>query len=174
MINSENQTLTKDVVTENSESTDILEASETYFTFWQENDQYALKASIVREVFIKKNIYPVPMVPDYIKGIINLRGNVIPILDLSLMFFNHKIEETITTSIAIVEVSCNEEDVIVGIMIDDVHEVLNVKESEVEHPPDFGANINPDYVNGIVNKESGYIIILNTDYLLDIKKLAEY
>jgi purine-binding chemotaxis protein CheW len=156
------------------EQLDVIENQQTYLTFWLENEQYALKASIVREVFTKTEIFMMPMVPEYIQGVINLRGNIIPILDLSLLFFNHPVQITKLTSIIIVEINDKDEQVIVGIMVDDVNEVLKIYETQIEHTPDFGANINIEYISGIVNKESGYIIMLDAEQLFDIDKLSDY
>lgn len=157
-----------------AEELKALEDQQTYLTFWLEKEQYALKASMVREVFTKTEIFQVPMVPDYIQGVINLRGNIIPILDLSLLFFNHPLQTTKLTSIVIVEINDNDEHITVGVMVDDVHEVLKINEMQIEHTPDFGANINLEYISGIVNKESGYIVILDADQLFNIDELSNY
>jgi purine-binding chemotaxis protein CheW len=161
-------------VSEGIVQNEVLEDKETYLAFTMEKEQYALKAAIVREVFTMLEIYPIPMVPDYIKGVINLRGDVIPILDLSLLFYNHPIEVNKLTSMIIVEIIDNDESVVFGILVDDVNEVVKIGESEIEHTPDFGANINPAFISGILNNESNYLILLAADQLFDIDKLAEY
>ncbi|HRX16773.1 MAG TPA: chemotaxis protein CheW [Spirochaetota bacterium] len=143
-------------------------------SFRQGREIYAIKIHSVREVIDSIAITPIPLVPLYIKGVINLRGNIIPVVDLNARFYGDKGEIVKTTSIIVIEVPFEEELVTIGLMIDAVKEVLMFPEEEIDPTPDFGTNIRTDYISGVARHEDNYLIILNVNSVLDIAELSDF
>lgn len=143
-------------------------------TFIQENELYGMPINTVREVIDTINITPIPLVPPYIRGVINLRGKVIPVIDLQARFRGESATVKKMTSIIINELELEEEIVEIGLMIDQVKEVMMFPKEDIDETPDFGTNIRTDYIAGIGRYLNKYIIILDTSSLLNIDELSEF
>ena len=111
-------------------------------------------------------ITSVPQTPEFVKGVINLRGKVIPVMDLRLRFDIESIDYNERTCIIVVEIVGRTSTVQIGIVVDSVSEVLNVKESDVEDTPTFGAKLDTDYILGMAKMEGGVKILLDIDKVL--------
>ncbi|MCG8638214.1 MAG: chemotaxis protein CheW, partial [Desulfobacterales bacterium] len=116
-------------------------------------------------------ITSVPRTPEFIKGIVNLRGKVIPVVDLRLKFNMASIPYSERTCIIVVEIDGPSGTVPIGIVVDAVSEVLNIKEEEIEETPAFGAKMNTDYILGMAKKDDAVKILLDIDSVLNIKEL---
>ena len=134
-----------------------------YLTFSLGREDYGLEILKVREIIGIMNITAVPQVPEYVKGVINLRGKVIPVIDLRLKFKMPPIEITAETCIIII----NLKDVMIGIIIDQVKEVLDIKQDRIEATPNFGANVHTDYILGIGKVNDSVKILLNIERILE-------
>lgn len=143
-------------------------------TFCQNSEIYAIHIEAVREVIDTIDITPIPLVPNYIRGVINLRGNVLPVVDLTARFFNHQSEIGKFTNIVVLEVKSGDELVIVGLMIDAVKEVVMFPEDQIDATPDFGTRIRTDYIAGVARHADNYLILLDIDTLLNIEELADF
>ncbi len=132
-----------------------------FLTFELGNEEYGVEILKVKEIIGIMNITTVPQTPDYMKGVINLRGKVIPVLDLRLKFSMQEEEHTQETCIIVVEVN----NTLIGIVVDRVSEVLEIKKEEIEAAPSFGQAIDTKFIMGL-GKAKGKIIIL-----LDIEKV---
>ncbi len=132
-----------------------------YLTFVLDREYYGLEILKVREIIGLMQITSVPRTPNFVKGVINLRGKVIPVVDLRLKFDMSEGQTTDQTCIIVVQVN----DVEMGIVVDRVCEVLNVAAADIEDAPSFGVNVNTDYILGM-GKSSGRVIIL-----LDISRV---
>lgn len=108
----------------------------------------------------------VPQTPDFVKGVINLRGKVIPVMDLRLRFGMEAIDYTERTCIIVVEIEGTEGTIQIGIVVDSVSEVLNIKGNDIEDTPTFGTKLNTDYILGMAKMESSVKILLDIDRVL--------
>lgn len=132
-----------------------------FLTFSLGKEEYGVEILKIREIIGIMDITTVPQTPDYMKGVINLRGKVIPVIDLRLKFSMEEVEYTQETCVIVVEVSKS----LIGIIVDNVSEVLDIKSGEIEAPPQFGQEIDTSFIMGL-GKAKGKIIIL-----LDIEKV---
>ena len=131
----------------------------------------ALPISRVREIIEYGQLTPVPMMPSYVLGVLNLRGNVVPVVDLAGRFGAGKTEIGRRTCIIILELPASEGMQLVGLVVDAVDEVLDIDEGQIEPPPAFGAAIRSDFILGMARHDQGFIIILKMDRLLDVDTL---
>jgi len=143
-----------------------------YLTFSLAEEEYGIGILKVKEIIGMMHITTVPQTPEYVKGIINLRGKVIPVVDLRLRFTIDSIDYTERTCIIVVEVQKESGTVMIGIVVDSVSEVLNIKGEDVEETPTFGASLNTDYVLGMAKTEGGVKILLDIDRVLNQDEVA--
>src|SRR3954466_1402419 len=120
-----------------------------YLTFALDDEEYGISVLKVREIIKLMEITPVPQVPAHIKGVINLRGKVIPIVDLRLKFGLPIADATDRTCIVVVDVLLDSRRILLGIIVDSVAEVLNVSSDEIEETPDFGERLDTTYMQGV-------------------------
>lgn len=143
-----------------------------YLTFMLENETYGIGILKVKEIIGLMPITSVPRTPAFIKGVINLRGKVIPVIDLRLKFGMQEISYTERTCIIVVEIDSEAKTVLIGIVVDSVSEVLNILEEEIEDTPAFGTKLDTSYILGIAKAESGVKILLNIDLVLSPEELS--
>ena len=134
-----------------------------YLTFKLEDELFALDIGKVREVLDFTSITKVPQTPDYMRGVINLRGSVVPVLDLRLKFGMTLAEQTVNTCVIIVEVEMSGEKVVMGAMADSVQEVLDLEPDHIEPPPRIGTKLNLEFIRGMGKHQEQFIIILDID-----------
>jgi purine-binding chemotaxis protein CheW len=134
-----------------------------YLTFKLEEELFALDIGKVREVLDFTTITKVPRTPDYMRGVINLRGSVVPVVDLRLKFGMVKAEKTVNTCVIIVEVELGGEKVVMGAMADAVQEVLDLEPDQIEPAPRIGTRLNTDFIKGMGKHADQFIIILDID-----------
>ena len=137
-----------------------------YLTFVLAEEDYGISINKIREIIGMMPITKVPRVSTYVKGVINLRGRVIPVVDLRLRFGMQEIGHTDRTCIVIVEVAADRGTVQMGIIVDAVSEVLNVAEEEVEPPPDLSAGSRTRYILGMAKMEESVKILIDIDRVL--------
>jgi purine-binding chemotaxis protein CheW len=130
-----------------------------YLTFSLAEEEYGIGILKVKEIIGMMAITTVPQTPDYMKGIINLRGKVIPVVDLRLKFGMEAIGYTERTCIIVVEITGGNKKIQIGILVDSVSEVLNIKAVDIEDTPNFGSHLNTDYILGMA-KTGGRVKIL--------------
>ncbi len=162
--------LTVDSGTTGSETT--VSRSGKYLTFRLDNEEYGLEILKVREIIGLMDITSVPKTPDFVRGIINLRGSVIPVLDLKKKFEMGTIEDTEETCVIVVEVTLGGKAVMMGIIVDAVSEVLDIKEDEIEDAPAFGTNVNTHFILGIGKVKDEVKILLDIDEVLTSTDVA--
>jgi len=137
-----------------------------YLTFSLGIEEYGIGILKVREIIGMMPITSVPRTPGFIKGVINLRGKVIPVVDLRLKFEMGAADYTERTCIIVVEMANGTGTIQMGIVVDSVSEVLNIKRSEIEETPTFGANLSADYILGMAKIGGGVKILLDIDRVL--------
>ncbi|MCG8634600.1 MAG: chemotaxis protein CheW [Desulfobacterales bacterium] len=144
-----------------------------YLTFTLDNEEYGIGILKVKEIIGMMPITSVPRTPDFVKGIINLRGKVIPVIDLRARFNMKPIPYNERTCIIVVEIDAESATVLTGIVVDAVSEVLNIKEDKIEEPPTFGTQLDTRYILGMAKTEGGVKILLNIDRVLATEQIAE-
>ncbi|HBG27267.1 MAG: chemotaxis protein CheW [Planctomycetes bacterium GWF2_41_51] len=161
------------VLTVQKEQTDkTLRAKEgKYLTFALGNEQYGLEILKVREIVGYIDIINLPKMPDYVKGIINLRGKIIPIVDLRTKFNMETAEVTEKTCIIIVEICQSERRFSTGIIVDHVQEVLNISGENIEDAPQVGSSVQTDFILGMGKVGESVKILLDIDKVLGSSEL---
>ncbi|MDR0882408.1 MAG: chemotaxis protein CheW [Candidatus Adiutrix sp.] len=143
-----------------------------FLTFSLADEEYGIGILKVREIIGMMPIRTVPQTPGFVKGVINLRGKVIPVVDLRLKFGMSEIDYTERTSIIVVDVSSDSEHLVhIGIVVDFVSEVVNIKADDVEPTPTFGAQLNTEYILGMAKIGKSVKILLDIDRILAVEEL---
>lgn len=156
------------MTSENTENSELAGLAGKYLTFVLGHECYGVPVLKVREIIRLCDITPVPQMPDYIKGVLNLRGKIIPVADLRLKFRLAKVENTKHTCIVVVQVVLADESVTpIGLIVDGVEEVLNLGGGEIEPPPDFGTVLNTDYVLGMAKLKGSVKTLLDIDRVVN-------
>jgi len=137
-----------------------------YLTFSLDNEEYGIGILKIKEIIGMMPITPVPQTPAHVKGVINLRGKVIPVVDLRLKFGMDAMDYTERTSIIVVEIASTPGTVQIGIVVDSVSEVLTIKGDEIEDTPTFDSTFNNDYILGMAKMDGGVKILLDIDSVL--------
>jgi purine-binding chemotaxis protein CheW len=149
----------------------IMETTQ-YLTFKLDDEVFALDITKVREVLDFTTITRVPRTPEFMRGVINLRGSVVPVVDLRLKFGMTKTEKTVNTCIIIVEVTVDNETTILGALADSVQEVMDLDGSQVEPAPKIGTRLNTEFIKGMGKQNNNFIIILDIDKAFSSSELA--
>ncbi|MCX8111553.1 MAG: chemotaxis protein CheW [Syntrophorhabdaceae bacterium] len=143
-----------------------------YLTFKLGEEVFAMDVSHVREILEFTGVTKVPKTPDYMRGVINLRGSVVPVLDLRLKFGMSMTEKTVNTCIIVLEVSLEGEKIVLGALVDSVQEVFELDPEQIEPPPRIGIQIKTDFIKGMGKRNDHFIIILDIDRLFTSEELA--
>jgi len=143
-----------------------------YLTFTLNEEEYGIGILKIKEIIGMMPITTVPQTPDFVKGVINLRGKVIPVVDLRLRFGMASIDYTERTCIIVVEIGGESGTVMIGIVVDAVSEVLNIKGDEIEDTPTFGTKLDTDYILGMAKMEGGVKILLDIDRVLNAEEIS--
>ncbi len=141
---------------------------EEYLTFILGDEQYGVDILKVKEIRGWENLREMHDVPDYVKGVLDFRGVIIPIIDLRIRFGIDQVEYLPTTVIIVLAAG---DDNMMGIVVDSVSDVLSVKNSDMKAAPSLGSHINTDYVVGMVTQEDGMIMLVDSDQLVDTEQL---
>lgn len=143
-----------------------------YLTFSLAEEEYGIGILKIKEIIGMMPITTVPRTPEFVKGVINLRGKVIPVMDLRLRFGMEEMDYTERTCIVVVEIKGTSGTVMIGVVVDSVSEVLNIKGEDVEETPTFGTKMNTDYILGMAKMEGGVKILLDIDRVLSDDEIA--
>ena len=149
-----------------------------YLTFKIADEMYAINVSNIREVLSVTRLTKIPRMPDFMSGIINLRGTGVPVLDLSKKFGLGETVQTINTGIIVTEIlnvrdDGFQENLTIGIFSDLIQKVITIEPSEIEPPPKIGIKINNAFIVGMGHIENNFIIILNIEKILSGSELLE-
>ena len=150
---------------------EVLETSQ-YLSFTLGGELFALDIAKVREVLDYTRITSVPRMPDFILGVINLRGSVVPVVDMRLKFDMAKGDNTVNTCIVIVEVLMEGETIALGALVDAVQEVFNMEPSQIELPPRIGTKLKTEFIKGMGKKDDQFVIILDIDRIFSMEELS--
>jgi purine-binding chemotaxis protein CheW len=134
-----------------------------YLTFRLDEEGFALDVAKVREILDFTTITRVPQTPSFMKGVINLRGSVVPVIDMRLKFGMTETEKTVNTCIVVVEVEFDNESIILGALADSVQEVVEMEPNQIEPAPRIGTRLNTDFIKGMGKRGDNFIMILDID-----------
>ncbi len=143
-----------------------------YLTFTLASEEYGIGILKIKEIIGMMPITSVPRTPAFVKGVINLRGKVIPVIDLRLRFGMEPMDYTDRTCIIVVEIGTQAIDITIGIVVDSVSEVLNIKNEEIENTPSFGTELDTRYILGMAKMEGKVKILLDINEVLGASELA--
>lgn len=142
-----------------------------YLTFVLGGETFAIGILRIREIMEYEVPTDVPMMPAFVRGIVNIRGAVVPVIDLCARFGRPSTAVTKKTCIVIAEASWNGESQIMGVVVDAVNEVLEIRQAEIEPPPSFGASVRTDFIQGMGKVRDKFVIILSVDSVLPLSDM---
>lgn len=148
------------------------EVTKQYLTFRIGHEHYGLELSQTREIIEYSGITEVPLMPNFLRGVINLRGEVVPVIDLAVRLGRKPIEVQKRTCIIVVELTNNEQNHVLGLLADAVSEVIEMDEDNIEDAPSFGANIRAEFIHGIAKRDDEFVVLLDANNTLSIRELA--
>jgi purine-binding chemotaxis protein CheW len=148
-------------------------ASSQYLTFSLGEEVFAMDITTVREIIQVVRMTTVPLMPDFVRGVINLRGAVVPVIDLSARFGRPAATVGKKTCIVIFDAQRGGERVELGLLVDSVSEVVDIAADQVEPPPSFGASTRRDFIRGMGKQGERFVIVLEPDKALDVEDMAQ-
>jgi len=143
-----------------------------YLTFTLAKEVFAVDVARVREILEITNITKVPQVPDFMRGVINLRGCVVPVIDLRLKFGMEETAQTVNTCIIVVEVMMDGENIVLGALADSVQEVIEMEPSQIEAAPHIGTHLKTEFLKGMGKHDNRFVMILDIDKVFSGAELA--
>jgi purine-binding chemotaxis protein CheW len=143
-----------------------------YLTFTLAGEEYGIGILKIKEIIGMMPITFVPQTPNFVKGVVNLRGKVIPVMDLRLRFGMDAMDYTDRTCIIVVEITGDAGNIMIGIVVDTVSEVLNIKGEDIEDTPAFGTKLDTDYILGMAKTDGGVKILLDIDRVLRTDEIS--
>ena len=152
----------------------VLEEDGQFLTFLLAKEMFAISILSIKEIIEYGQLTPVPMMPDFVRGVINLRGQVVPVIDLQARLGRPSSPVGKRTCIVIFEVTIDEDGQreMLGAVVDSVSEVLAIPASEIERPPQFGAKLRQDFIAGLGKIEGRFVVILNVEKVLSVDELS--
>jgi purine-binding chemotaxis protein CheW len=148
------------------------EETAQYLTFYVADERYAIAILDVKEIIEVGNLTRVPMTPDHIRGVLNLRGSVVPIVDLSARLGKGRCSLTKRSAIILVEVNDRDDRHMIGMLVDEVHEILEIDHGNLQPPPDFGTAIRTDFIQAMGRVDELFIILLDINHVLSTDELS--
>jgi purine-binding chemotaxis protein CheW len=143
-----------------------------YLTFQLGEEVFGLDVSHVREILEFTSVTKVPRTPEYMRGVINLRGSVVPVVDMRLKFGLSLTEKTVNTCVVVMEVFFEDEKVIMGALVDSVQEVFELEPEHIEPAPRIGTHLRTEFIKGMGKREDQFVILLDIDKIFSSEDLA--
>lgn len=143
-----------------------------YLTFILRDEYFGISISAVKEIIEYDNVTAIPLMPDFVKGVLNLRGEVVPVIDLSIRFNKPATEIQRRTCIIILEIPFEDQLVTLGAVVDSVCEVLEIQPESIESAPTFGARIRAQFILGVANVGERFVILLRGERVLSLDEMA--
>ncbi|MCJ8314334.1 MAG: purine-binding chemotaxis protein CheW [Saccharospirillaceae bacterium] len=145
--------------------------TQQYLTFLMDGEEYGVDILSVQEIRSWEQATSIPNVPDYVKGVINLRGTIVPIIDLRTRFGIVQEEYSRITVVIVLKIKTSKGERITGIVVDAVSDVYSLATENMRSPPDVSSHVNTDFIKGLINVKEKMVILLDLDKLLDIEKI---
>jgi len=153
--------------------------TQSYLTFRLGDESFAAHVTYVLEILEVTKITRVPRSPEYMRGVVNLRGNVLPVIDTRMKFGFDRIEDTVNTCIIVLNIESEKQKVTLGALVDSVQEVLDIESSRIQAPPTLGSKYRTEFIEGMVKEGDQFVMILNTslvfstDEVLMLREVTE-
>jgi purine-binding chemotaxis protein CheW len=144
-----------------------------YLTFQLEEEEFGIDIMLVKTIIGLMDITKVPKMPDYVRGVINLRGMIIPVVDLRLKFGMDTVENTRETTIIVVEVNFENRQDQIGVLVDRVREVLDISEEDIEDAPTLGASMDTNFIIGMAKTKKRVISLLSIEKVLSMQEIVK-
>ena len=154
------------------EGIDFITSGEQYLTFMLAQEQYAVDILCVEEIRSWESPTKIPNAPSYIKGVINMRGVIVPIVDLRLKFNIGEASYHETTVVIVLTYNVDDSSRTIGFVVDAVSDVLNVETQDIQSSPAFGGGVQPQYIEGLINVGKNVVTLLNVEHLQKVEKHA--
>jgi purine-binding chemotaxis protein CheW len=155
-------------------STETDKGLQTYLSFKLNEEVFAINVSMVINILEMSHITRIPKSPDYMKGVINLRGTVLPVVDMRIRFGLPEKEVTIDTSIIVLSIDLNSEPLRIGILVDSVMEVLELQADEIVPSPAIGSKYNSNFIEGMWRKDESFIMILDIEKVFSTDQIIDF
>jgi purine-binding chemotaxis protein CheW len=152
-------------------SEEIKNNIESFLTFKLGKEIFAVNVEKVLEILEVPSITSVPRSPEYMKGVINLRGNVLPVIDSRIKFGMPPADQTINTCIVVLNVEMDAEEIVIGALVDSVQEVLEIKTTDIQPSPSIGSKYKAEFINGMYKLNEVFVIMLNIDKVFSADEL---
>lgn len=159
-------------VTRASVAASVEQVQRQLLTFLLDGEPFAIDILVIKEIIEYGSLTEVPLMPDFIRGVLNLRGSVVPVIDLAARFGRSPAQIGRRTCIVIIEMENDGEMQDVGVVVDAVNEVLELPADQIQPAPTFGTRIRADFVSGMVELEGRFVIVLDVDRVLSIDEMA--
>ena len=143
-----------------------------YLTFDLSGERYGIPVLKIREIIQMMDVTRVPRTPSFVRGVVNLRGKVIPVIDARLVFGLESAADTQATCVIVTEVRRGDHDLVLGMIVDQVTEVTDIAAAAIEPAPDLGAQINTEFISGMGKVEKHVVILLDVDRVLALEEIA--
>lgn len=143
-----------------------------YLTFTLEGEQFGVDIAKVREVLEFDTVTKIPRTPEFMRGVINIRGSVVPVLDLKMKFGMGYTEKSVNTCVIITEIDVGGSEVVIGAMADAVQEVFDISAEQIEPPPKVGSSIDTSFMRGMGKKGDEFLILLDVDKVFSEQDIA--
>lgn len=157
----------------NSTSTDEpVDTDQQYLTFLLGDDIYGVDILRVQEVRGWTPVREIPNTPEYVKGVLDLRGTIVPIVDLRMRLSIEKVEYTPITVVIVLSIELEKDNYIIGIVVDTVSDVLDVNKSDIKKAPNFGTKVETKFIDGMVMADAGMVVLMNIDKMLNPDELS--
>jgi purine-binding chemotaxis protein CheW len=150
----------------------LIKDAAQYLTFKLGDEMFALDVVQVREILDITAITKVPRSPDFMRGVINVRGSVVPVVDMRMKFDMQATENTLNTRIVVMEIKMEDEVTVLGAMVDSVHDVKEINPDDIEPAPKIGSKFRTEFIKGIGKQDELFVIILNIDHIFSSDELA--
>lgn len=150
----------------------IEEQLKQYLIFMLQDEKYGVTISSVKEIIEYGQVTRIPMMPDFVKGVINLRGDVVPVVDLSIRFGFPATRVLARSCIVILEVQHEAQLTVIGVVVDAVNEVEEFDSEQIEAAPKFGARIRADFIQGVIKIDEEFAILLEADRVLSVDEMT--
>ena len=160
-------------ITQEEASRETEQDVQQYLTFMIGGEEYAVSLLKVKEIIEYDIVTEIPKTPEWVRGVINLRGNVVPVIDLAVKFRLAPSVPGKLTCIVITDVECEGEATVMGIMADSVRQVIDLKSQDIEVPPTFGTRVKVDYLLGMARSGKKFCLLLDTEKVLSADELLE-
>jgi len=148
-----------------------LMVTDQFLAFKLEDEVFAFDISKVREVLEFDTVTKVPQTPEMMRGVINLRGSVVPVVDMRIKFGMGGTEKTVNTVIIIIEIELDDESTMIGALVDSVKEVMDLDTEHIEPPPNIGTQLNTEFIRGMGKQDGEFIIILDIEEIFSSEEL---